>query len=186
MAVALIIILVILGIILLMAFFMYNGLIIARNKVKNGWSQIDVQLKKRYDLVPNLVETVKGYAKHEAGTLTKITELRNQAIASKDDRKATMKANDQMSKAIGGLISVVVENYPDLKASQNFLMLQEELSGIENKIAYARQYYNDTVMDYNNKIQTVPSNMFAKMFNFKEETFLEATSEEKKNVKVTF
>lgn len=185
MAVALIIILVILGIILLMAFFLYNGLIIARNKVKNGWSQIDVQLKKRYDLVPNLVETVKGYAKHEAGTLSRITELRNQAMQTKDI-KAAMKTNDQMSKAISGLINVVVENYPDLKASQNFLMLQEELAGIENKIAYARQYYNDTVMDYNNKLQIFPNNMFAKMFNFKDEAFLEATTEEKKNVKVTF
>ncbi len=185
MAIALIIILVIFGIILLMALFMYNSLIRLRNKVKNGWSQIDVQLKKRYDLVPNLVETVKGYVKHEAGTLTKITELRNQAMQAKDI-KATMKTNDQMSKAIGGLLNIVVENYPDLKASQNFLQLQEELSGIENKIAYARQYYNDTVMDYNNKIQTVPNNMFAKMFGFKDEAFLETSAEEKKNIKVSF
>lgn len=185
MAIALIIILVILGVILLMALFMYNSLVVMRNKVKNGWSQIDVQLKKRYDLVPNLVETVKGYAKHEAGTLSKITELRNQAMQTKDI-KAAMKTNDQLSKAIGGLLNVVVENYPDLKASQNFLMLQEELSGIENKIAYARQYYNDTIMDYNNKLQIFPNSLFAKMFNFKEESFLEATSEEKKNVKVSF
>lgn len=185
MGIALIIILIIIGIILLMALFMFNSLVVIRNKVKNGWSQIDVQLKKRYDLVPNLVEAVKGYAKHEAGTLSKITELRNQAMASKDI-KTTMKTNDQLSKAIGGMINVVVESYPDLKASQNFLMLQEELSGIENKIAYARQYYNDTIMDYNNKIQIFPNSIFAKMFNFKEEIFLEASSEEKQNVKVSF
>lgn len=185
MTIALIIILVILGIVLLMTLIMYNSLIIIRNKVKNGWSQIDVQLKKRYDLIPNLVETVKGYAKHEAGTLSRITELRNQAMQAKDIKSA-MKTNDQMSKAIGGLLNIVVENYPDLKASQNFLMLQEELSGIENKIAYARQYYNDTVMDYNNKLQIFPNNLFAKMFGFKEETFLETSSEERKNVKVSF
>jgi len=177
--------LIIVGLLGLITLLMYNGLIITRNKVKNGWSQIDVQLKKRYDLIPNLVETVKGYAKHEAATLTRITELRNQAMQT-NDKKLAMKANDQMSKAIGGLINVVVENYPDLKASQNFLMLQEELSGIENKIAYARQFYNDTVMDYNNKLQVFPNNIFAKAFNFKEESFLEATAEEKKNVKVSF
>ncbi len=179
------ILLIILAVILFVSFLIYNGLIAARNKVKNAWSQIDVQLKKRYDLVPNLVETVKGYLKHEQGTLTKITELRAQAMQTKD-RKETMKANEQMSKAIGGLLNVVVENYPDLKASQNFLMLQEELSGIENKIAYSRQYYNDTVMDYNNKTEMFPTNLFAKMFNFQKQEFLEATTEERKNVKVSF
>ncbi len=179
------ILLVILVVLVLIIIFIYNGLIKARNLVKNSWSQIDVQLKKRYDLVPNLVETVKGYAKHEQETLTKITSLREQAMQAKDI-KSTMKVNDQMSKAIGGLINAVVENYPDLKASQNFLMLQEELAGIENKIAYARQFYNDKVMDYNNKLQVFPNNIFAKLFNFKEETFLEALAEEKKNVKVSF
>lgn len=180
-----IIVLILFGILGLFILLIYNGLITTRNKVKNSWSQIDVQLKKRYDLVPNLVETVKGYLKHEQSTLTKITELRTQAMQTKD-QKATMKTNDQMSKAISGLINAVVENYPDLKASQNFLMLQEELSGIENKIAYARQFYNDTVMDYNNKLQVFPNNILAKTFKFKEETFLEATTEEKKNVKVSF
>jgi len=181
----LVILLVILAILVLIIVFIYNGLIKARNLVKNSWSQIDVQLKKRYDLIPNLVETVKGYAKHEQETLTKITSLREQAMQAKDI-KSTMKTNDQMSKAIGGLINAVVENYPDLKASQNFLMLQEELAGIENKIAYARQFYNDKVMDYNNKLQVFPNNIFAKLFNFKEETFLETLAEEKKNVKVSF
>ncbi len=181
----LLIILIILAVIFVVGFLIYNGLIAARNKVKNAWSQIDVQLKKRYDLVPNLIETVKGYVKHEQLTLTKITELRTQAMQTKDI-KETMKANEKMSKEIGGLLNVVVENYPDLKASQNFLMLQEELSGIENKIAYSRQFYNDTVMDYNNKTEMFPTNMFAKMFNFQKQGFLEATSKEKENVKVSF
>lgn len=181
----LLIILIILLVLFIIGFLIYNGLIAARNKVKNAWSQIDVQLKKRYDLVPNLIETVKGYVKHEQLTLTKITELREQAMQAKDI-KETMKANEKMSKEIGGLLNVVVENYPDLKASQNFLMLQEELSGIENKIAYSRQFYNDTVMDYNNKIEMFPTNIFAKAFNFKKQDFLEATSKEKENVKVSF
>jgi LemA protein len=179
------ILLIILAIIFIVSFLIYNGLIAARNKVRNAWSQIDVQLKKRYDLVPNLIETVKGYVKHEQVTLTKITELRTQAMQTKDI-KETMKANEKMSKEIGGLLNVVVENYPDLKASQNFLMLQEELSGIENKIAYSRQFYNDTVMDYNNKTEMFPTNLFAKMFSFQKQEFLEATSKEKENVKVSF
>ncbi|MFH0905890.1 MAG: LemA family protein [archaeon] len=175
----------IIAVVLIICFVIYNSLIMARNNVKNAWSQIDVQLKKRYDLVPNLVETVKGYAKHEAGTLKEITEMRSQAMAT-NDKELKMKANDKMGKAISGLINAVFENYPDLKASQNFLMLQEELSGIENKIAYARQYYNDSVLEYNNKLEMFPTNVFGKMFSFKIETFLEASSEEKKNVKVSF
>jgi len=172
--------------VLFLAFIgIYNKLAKLKVMVEEASSDIETFLKQRYDMIPNLVEIVKGYAKHEAGTLSKITELRNQAMQTKDI-KAAMKTNDQLSKAIGGLLNVVVENYPDLKASQNFLMLQEELSGIENKIAYARQYYNDTIMDYNNKLQVFPNSVFAKMFNFKEETFLEATAEEKKNIKVSF
>jgi LemA protein len=180
----LIILAIIIVIILLISLIIYNSLIRLRNKVENAWSQIDVQLKKRYDLVPNLVETVKGYAKHEKETLNKITQMRSQAIKA-ESAKETMKLNNKMSKAIQGLL-VSVENYPDLKASQNFLMLQEQLSGIENKIAYARQYYNDTIMIYNNKIQMFPSNIFANLFNFKEKEFLETEEKEKKNVKVSF
>jgi LemA protein len=179
------ILLIIIAVLLIICFSIYNGLIISRNKVKNAWSQIDVQLKKRYDLVPNLVETVKGYAKHEKQTLEKITDMRAQAMQAKTTSEK-MKVNDKMSKAIGGLINAVAENYPDLKASQNFMMLQEELSGIENKIAYSRQYYNDSVMRLNNKIEMFPTNVFAKTFNFKKEDFLEAEKKEKEPVKVSF
>ncbi len=179
------IILIIIAVLILIVFGIYNRLIRTRNNVENAWSQIDVQLKKRYDLVPNLIETVKGYMKHERETLTEITQLRNQAMNAKD-RDLKMKADDKMAKAVSGILNVVVENYPDLKASQNFMQLQEELSGIENKIAYSRQYYNDSVMMYNNKVQTVPTNLFAKMFNFQDKKFLETPETEKKNVKVSF
>jgi len=179
------IILIIIAVLFLIVLAIYNSLIRTRNNVENAWSQIDVQLKKRYDLVPNLVETVKGYMKHERDTLTEITQLRNQAMNAKD-RDLKMKADDKMAKAVSGILNIVVENYPDLKASQNFLSLQEELSGIENKIAYSRQYYNDSVMIYNNKVQMVPTNFFAKMFNFPEKKFLETPETEKKNVKVAF
>lgn len=182
----LIVVLIIIVVLLFMfiIFGIYNSLIIAKNRVKNAWSQIDVQLKKRYDLVPNLIETVKGYMKHEQQTLTKITELRNQAMNAKD-QDLKIKANNELSKALGSL-NVVVENYPDLKASQNFLMLQEELSGIENKIAYSRQFYNDSVMTFNNKVEMFPTNVIANMLGFKEKTFLETPDVEKKNVKVSF
>ncbi len=179
------ILIIILAIILFISFLIYNSLIVSRNNVKNAWSQIDVQLKKRYDLVPNLVETVKGYVKHESKTLENITNIRSQAMQAKSQSEK-MKVNDKMSKAIGGLLNVVVESYPDLKASQNFLMLQEELSGIENKIAYSRQYYNDSIMRYNNKIEMFPTNVFANMFNFKKKDFLETDKKEKEPVKVSF
>jgi len=163
----------------------YNSLIKLDNRTDNSWAQIDVQLKKRYDLIPNLIETVKGYVKHEKGTLESIVALRNTAMNTKDI-KETMNINDKMSKAIGGMINVVVEKYPDLKASQNFMMLQEELSGIESKIAYSRQYYNDTVMTLENKIEMFPSNIIASMFHFKKKPYLKIQEEERKNVKVSF
>ncbi len=175
---------VIIGFILLTVLIIYNSLIRARNRVRNAFSQIDVQLKKRYDLVPNLIETVKGYMTHEKETLTKITQLRNQAMSATDTTMKA-KANNELTKALSGL-KIAFENYPDLKASQNFLMLQEELAGIENKIAYARQFYNDSVMLYNNKTEVFPSNLFANLFSFKKEIFFEAPEEEKKNVKVSF
>jgi LemA protein len=177
--------LIIIAVLLLICFLIYNSLIVSRNNVKNAWSQIDVQLKKRYDLVPNLVETVKGYAKYEAKTLETITSMRAQAMQAKTTSEE-LKANEKMSKAIGGLINAVAENYPDLKASQNYLMLQEELSGIENKIAYSRQYYNDSVMRLNNKIEMFPTNIFANMFNFKKQDFLETDTKEREPVKVSF
>jgi len=179
-----IIILIIIVVLLIIVFTIYNSLIRLRNRVKNSWSQIDVQLKKRYDLVPNLIETVKGYMTHEKDTFTKITQLRAQAMSA-TDMTMKAKANNELSRALSGL-NIAVENYPELKASQNFLMLQEELSGIESKIAYARQFYNDSVMIYNNKIEMFPSNIFAKIFNFKADMFFEAPEAERKNVKVSF
>ena len=163
----------------------YNKLVNLRNGVKDQWSQIDIQLKRRFDLIPNLVETVKGYAKHEEETLTKVTELRTSwAGATTIDEKA--KLNDQLSDTLKTIMAVS-ENYPDLKANQNFSELQEELRNTENKIAYARQFYNDSTTMYNTKIQLFPTNIIAGMFNFREEDLFKAESEEaRKNVKVDF
>ena len=163
----------------------YNGLIQSRNKVKNAWSQIDVQLQRRFDLIPNLVEAVKGYMDHENETLTKIAELRTSwANASTVHEKADL--DNQLSGALKTIMAVS-ENYPDLKANQNFSELQEELRNTENKISYARQFYNDSVTMYNTKIQLVPTNIVASMFGFKPEELFEAESDEaRKNVKVDF
>ena len=149
----------------------YNSLIRLRNQGKNAWSQIDVQLKRRHDLIPNLIETAKGYMKHEQDTLKGITEARSKAMGAGsvgEKSKAESALNGAMSKFF-----VVVENYPDLKANQNFLALQEELTSTENKIAFSRQSYNDQVLFFNNKIQMFPSNIIAGMFNFKQEDFFE-------------
>jgi LemA protein len=163
----------------------YNALIRLRNQVKNAWSQIDVQLKRRHDLIPNLIETVKGYMKHERETLENITAYRSQAMnASSVGEKA--EAEGLLSGALGKL-QIAVEAYPDLKANQNFLSLQEELTSTENKISYARQSYNDQVLFYNNKIQMFPSNIVAGMFTFKEEEFFELEDPAEKAVpKVEF
>lgn len=165
----------------------YNGLVRLRNQVKNAWAQIDVQLKRRYDLIPNLVETVKGYAKHERETLDSVTHARNLA------QQAESASVGERSKAEGGLSSAlsrllaVVENYPDLKANQNFLALQEELTSTENKISFARQYYNDSVLKYNNQTQMFPSNIVAGMTGFKAGEFFEVTAAEEKTApKVSF
>lgn len=164
---------------------MYNGLIRLRNQVKNAWSQIDVQLKRRHDLIPNLVETAKGYMKHEQDTLMGITEARSKAMGAGsvgDKAKAESTLSGAMSKFF-----LVVENYPDLKANANFLAVQEELTSTENKIAFARQSYNDQVLFFNNKIQMFPSNVIAGMFNFKENEFFEIENEAEKAVpKVDF
>ena len=155
----------------------YNALVRLRNQVKNAWAQIDVQLKRRWDLIPNLVETVKGYTKHEAGTLQKVTEARNiaQAAAGKGVAEQAM-AESGLSAALSRLM-VVVEAYPDLKANQNYLALQEELTSTENKIGFSRQFYNDTVMTFNTKIQMFPTNVVAGMFGFKESEFFELKDE---------
>jgi LemA protein len=150
---------------------LYNGLVRSRNNVQNGWNQIDVQLKRRYDLIPNLVETVKGYAKHEKDVLENVTKARNTAMAAQGQGHAgQIQAEAQLSQALVSLMAVA-EAYPDLKANQNFLKLQEELTSTENKIAFSRQYYNDSVMSYNNKRQEFPGVVVAGMFNFKEEPY---------------
>ncbi len=163
----------------------YNGLIQSRNKVKNAWSQIDVQLQRRFDLIPNLVEAVKGYMDHESETLTKIAELRTSwANATTVHEKAEL--DNQLSGALKTIMAVS-ENYPDLKANQNFSELQEELRNTENKISYARQFYNDSVTMYNTKIELVPTNIVAGIFRFQAEELFKTDSEEaRKNVKVDF
>jgi LemA protein len=166
----------------------YNGLVGLRNSVKNAWAQIDVQLKRRRDLIPNLVETVKGYMEHERGTLEAVTNARNlaQSISSSANVADIAKAEGQLSGALARLLAVV-ENYPNLKANQNFLALQEELTSTENKISFSRQYYNDSVLKYNNKIQMFPSNIVASIGGFKISDFFEVTApEEREAPKVSF
>ena len=178
------IVLIIIGVVVLFVIFLYNSLIRLRNQVKNSWAQIDVQLKRRNDLIPNLVETVKGYMKHEKSVLENVTKARSAILAAKTvEDKA--KSSNMLSQTLKSLFAVS-ENYPQLKANENFMQLQEELTGTENKISYARQHYNDMVMVFNTKIQTFPNNMFANMLNFKQEALFEATEAEKKNVKVQF
>lgn len=165
----------------------YNGLVKQRNQCKNAWSQIDVQLKRRHDLIPNLVETAKGYMKHERELLEGIARARAGAVAAVGHGvKDQISAENQLSGMLKSFM-VAVENYPDLKANQNMMALQEELASTENKIAFARQFYNDSVMHYNNKLEVVPSNIVAQMFNFAAMEFFEVESpEERKVVKVQF
>ena len=164
---------------------MYNDLVSRRVKVDNAWSQIDVQLQRRFDLIPNFVETVKGYAAHESETFEKITELRKSwANAQTVTEKAEL--DNQLSGALKTIMAVS-ENYPDLKANQNFSELSEELRNTENKISFSRQFYNDNVTMYNEKLQLFPSNIIANMFNFKpRELFAVENNEARKNVKVDF
>ncbi|KPJ52511.1 LemA [candidate division TA06 bacterium DG_24] len=163
----------------------YNSLIQLRNRVKNAWSQIDVQLKRRHDLIPNLVETAKGYMKHERETLENVTQARSRAVGAGTVGEKS-KAEGALSGAIGRFM-LVVENYPDLKANQNFLALQEELTATENRIGFARQSYNDQVLFFNNKIQMFPSNIVAGMFSFRAEEFFEIEEEAERAVpKVSF
>jgi len=163
----------------------YNSLVKLRNQVKNAWSQIDVQLKRRHDLIPNLIETVKGYMTHERETLDSITKARSQAVQAETVGEKAM-AEGELTRTLGKF-NLVVENYPDLKANQNFLSLQEELTSTENKISFSRQNYNDQVLFYNNKIQMFPSNIVAGMFRFTEEEFFEIEDDREKEVpKVSF
>ncbi|MEK6981423.1 MAG: LemA family protein [Candidatus Micrarchaeota archaeon] len=167
----------------LFAILTFNNLISLKNRVDNAWSQIDVQLKRRYDLIPNLIETVKGYAKHEKETLSDITKYRAQLVTGTTEQKA--QANNMLTGALKSLFAVA-ENYPQLKANENFKMLQEELAGTENKIAYVRTAYNDNVLSYNNAIQMFPNSIFANMFNFVQKTYFEAPAAERENIKVKF
>ena len=163
----------------------YNALVTLRNKVRNQKSQIDIELKRRFDLIPNLVETVKGYATHESKVFEDVAQLRTQwAGATSVGEKADL--NNQLSEALKTIMAVA-ENYPELKASTNFLALQDELQNTENKISFSRQFYNDSVTMYNTKIQVVPNNIIAGMFNFKPEEFFKAENDEARNaVKVDF
>jgi len=158
----------------------YNNLVSGREKVKNQWSQIDVQLRRRFDLIPNLVETVKGYAAHEKETLENVTMWRSR-VSSAETPEESMEANKGLSGALGRLL-VTMEKYPDLKANTNFLKLQSELTEIENKISYARQFYNDAVQKYNVYVKRFPSNIIASMFKFKEEKFFEVDNSVRENV----
>lgn len=162
----------------------YNVLVSLRNKVKDNWAQIDVLLKNRADLIPNLVETVKGYSSHEKGTLEAVIEARNKAVSAttQDD---SMQASGELTQALGRLFALT-EAYPDLKANTNFMDLQTQLKALEEKIAYARQFYNDAVMKYKNKIEMFPSNFVANMFGFKQEKFFEVNEQDKEVPTVKF
>lgn len=164
--------------------FLYNSIIVAKLRIAEALSQIDVQLKRRTDLIPNLVETVKGYAKHERELFEKVTKERASLVSAKGPEEKAQ-ANNMLTETLKSIFAVA-EAYPDLKASQNFLELQEEISDTENKIAYARQFYNSNVLDYNTKLKVFPNMIIANLFNFKEEEFFAATSEEKKEIKVKF
>ena len=162
----------------------YNGLIRLKNKCEEGWADIDTQLKRRYDLIPNLVETVKGYASHESGTLEKVVEARTAAMAAKSFEEKE-KAENVLTGALKTIFALA-EQYPDLKANQNFLDLQKTLAEIEEHIQLSRRYYNATVRDFNIKIEVFPNNLIASPLGFSKKEFFEATEEEKKNIKVDF
>lgn len=163
----------------------YNRFALLENRIENSFSQIDVQLKKRADLVPNLMESVKGYMKHEKGIMTEVTDARKALVGAGKDMNKKLKADGALESALGRLFAIA-ENYPNLKASENFVQLQEELSAIEDKVAYARQYYNDSVLDYDNLFSTFPGNMFARIYGKKQQEYLKITEAERKVPKVSF
>ena len=177
--------LVILVILVVIIIFLYNGLVTSKLKVENAWSQIDVQLQRRFDLIPNFVETVKGYMTHEKETLEKVTELRS-SWANASSIKDKAEIDGQLSSTLKTIMAVS-ENYPELKSNQNFMQLSEELRNTENKIAFSRQFYNDTVTMYNTKLRVFPSNIIAGIFNFTPSDLFKTDSDEsRKNVKVDF
>lgn len=178
---------IILGIVVIVLIYVmstYNGLVSLKNKVKDQWSQIEVVLKRRADLIPNLVETVKGYASHEKETLDAVISARNKAVSATTPNDE-IKANGELSQALGKLLAIS-EAYPDLKANTNFMDLQNQLKETEDKITYSRQFYNDSVLKYQNAIEKFPSNIIAGMFGFKAFSFFEATEEDKKVPEVNF
>ena len=179
--IVIVVLLILLGIYVVVS---YNGLVSLRNRIENAWAQIDVQLKRRYDLIPNLVETVKGYAAHERQTLDAVIEARNAGMNAAGPHEQA-EAENQITGALKSLFALS-EAYPDLKANQNFAQLQEELTGTEGRIAYARQFYNDTVYRYNTKIQSFPSNMLANAFRFSEREYFEADDESRGPTQVQF
>lgn len=179
--IVIIVVIVLLGIFVMSS---YNSLVRSRNRVRDQFSQIDIQLKRRADLIPNLVETVKGYAKHEKGTLEDVIKARNTYLSSSSENDK-IQASGEMEKAISKLFALA-ESYPDLKANTNFLELQNQLNETEDKISYARQFYNDSVLMYNNSVETFPTNIIASMFGFKINAFFEAKEEERQNVQVKF
>lgn len=177
-------IIVVLVLLILYVISTYNGLVSLRNKKDDQWSQIDVQLKRRADLIPNLVEIVKGYAKHESETLEKVIEARNTYMTAKTPEEE-MKASGEVTQALNKLLALS-EAYPELKANENFLGLQKDVSDTEDKISYARQFYNDSVLTYNNKVQMFPSNLVAGMFHFTKATFFEVSDSDKEVPKISF
>lgn len=170
--------------VLVVSVLIYNGLVRRRNQVDSAWSQMDVQRRRRYDLIPNLVETVKGYASHEQGTLEAVTEARARALNAQDPADQAS-AEIMLTGALKSLF-VVAESYPDLRASQNFLELQQELSATADRAAYARQNYNDAVLTYNNAVTTVPQSVFAAIFGFRTREYFQASGEERGSVRVQF
>lgn len=177
-------IIVVLAVLVVAFIILYNRLVVLRNRVDNAWHQIDVQLKRRYDLIPNLVETVKGYAGHEKEVFEKVTEARSRAVGAGAVGEQA-KAENMLTGTLRSLFAVA-ENYPDLKANQNFMMLQEELSGTESKIAFSRQFYNDSVMSYNTATQAFPGNVMASMFSFGAREYFETEDISREAVKVDF
>lgn len=178
------IIIVLVALFVIMLIYYYNKFVVLGNRIDNSLSQIDVQLRKRADLVPNLISTVKGYAKHEKGIMESVTEARKHLLAA-GDMKGKLKAGQELQNALRSVFAIA-ENYPQLRANENFLQLQQELSAIEDKIAYSRQYYNDAILGYNNSVEVFPGVVFAKMFGAKEKEYLKIPEEQKAVPKVEF